>query len=75
MPPKVQYGSYYPTMNNYNTGDRLRYKCNDGYSMYYDNDWYEYNMCMDTGNWQYKAPGCRRKTGSTTPHILSFLNV
>ncbi|XP_039261765.2 complement factor H-like [Styela clava] len=57
--PQMKHGSYYPTMKMYNSGDRLRYKCDYGYNIYYENERYEYTTCMRDGNWDRKHPMCK----------------
>ena len=45
----------------YEYGDRIRYKCNNGYDKYYDGDYYEYATCKQDGMWDKKHPTCRKR--------------
>lgn len=58
----------------YTHGDRLYYKCNDGYDMYYSGDRYSYSECKDNGQWNYMAPTCRRKNTGECPYKLYLVN-
>lgn len=70
MPEHIRHGHYMPMMKMYTPHDRIYYKCDDGYQMYYQDDWYEYATCMEDGYWNYKPPMCRdmKKSKINTKH-------
>lgn len=57
--PHFSHGSMTPRRDMYDYGEKVYYKCQEGYKMYYENGGREYSTCMSSGKWNNEPPMCR----------------
>ncbi|XP_077969783.1 complement receptor type 2-like isoform X2 [Styela clava] len=62
--PMIMHGSYEPMNKMYSKDDRVYFKCDGGYQLYFPEDWFEFVTCQSDGNWDFKPPKCRSMSKS-----------